>query len=87
MSELLFECYNVPSICYGVDSLFSYHHYDQHQVAVPVQDALIVSLGYQCCHVIPVLDNKAVFENTRRLNTGTLIFLMNFILKFNENWF
>lgn len=23
MSELLFECYSVPSVCYGVDSLFS----------------------------------------------------------------
>ena len=26
MSELLFECYNVPSVAYGVDSLFSLYN-------------------------------------------------------------
>jgi actin-related protein 5 len=26
MSELLFETYQVPAVCYGVDALFSYHH-------------------------------------------------------------
>ena len=26
MSELLFECYGVPSVTYGVDSLFSLYH-------------------------------------------------------------
>jgi len=26
MSELLFECYNVPSVAYGIDSLFSLYH-------------------------------------------------------------
>lgn len=70
MSELLFECYNVPGICYGVDSLFSFHFYDQKQRAMPIKDALIVSLGYQACHVIPIISNQTIFENTRRLNTG-----------------
>lgn len=66
MSELLFECYAVPGISYGVDSLFSYHISQTH----PQPSALIVSLGYQTCHVIPILENKTIFENTRRLNTG-----------------
>lgn len=26
MSELLFECYHVPSVAYGIDSLFSYYN-------------------------------------------------------------
>lgn len=26
MSELLFECYSVPSVAYGVDALFSYQY-------------------------------------------------------------
>ena len=26
MSELLFECYRVPSVAYGIDSLFSYYY-------------------------------------------------------------
>ena len=26
MSELLFECYHVPSVMYGVDAMFSLQH-------------------------------------------------------------
>ncbi|XP_072385857.1 actin-related protein 5 [Diabrotica undecimpunctata] len=66
MSELLFECYEVPGVSYGVDALFSYH-YTQPE---PLKDALIVNLGYQTCHIIPVINNHTVFENTRRLNIG-----------------
>ena len=25
MSELLFECYHVPSVTYGIDAMFSLH--------------------------------------------------------------
>lgn len=28
MSELLFECYNVPQVAYGIDSLFSFYGYN-----------------------------------------------------------
>lgn len=66
MSELLFECYDVPGICYGVDALFAYH-YSQEK---PRSDALIVSFGYHTIHVIPVLNNQTIFVNTRRLNIG-----------------
>ncbi|XP_076251214.1 actin-related protein 5 isoform X1 [Rhynchophorus ferrugineus] len=70
MSELLFECYDVPSVCYGIDSLFGFHYYEQKLKSHPLKNTLIVNLGYQCCHVIPVIDNETIFENTRRLNTG-----------------
>ncbi|XP_017768856.1 PREDICTED: actin-related protein 5 [Nicrophorus vespilloides] len=66
MSELLFECYNVPSICYGIDSLFAYN-FSQSE---PSNDALIISMGYHTIHVIPIIDNETNFENTRRINTG-----------------
>nr|CAH7747894.1 unnamed protein product [Callosobruchus chinensis] len=66
MTELLFECYDVPGITYGVDTLFAYHH----RIEKPKSDALILSLGYQTCHVVPILDHKVVFENIRRINTG-----------------
>ncbi|CAH1958558.1 unnamed protein product [Acanthoscelides obtectus] len=66
MTELLFECYDVPSITYGVDTLFAYHYCQSN----PKSDALILSLGYQTCHIVPMLDNKVVFENIRRINTG-----------------
>lgn len=50
MSELLFECYNVPSVAYGIDALFSAHHN-----LGSVTDALIVSSGHQTTHILPVL--------------------------------
>lgn len=64
MSELLFEGYNVPSLAYGVDSLFSY----QHNKCPP--DGLIVSLGYQAIHIIPVLQGQADIKNSKRINLG-----------------
>lgn len=68
MSELLFECYNVPSICYGIDALFAYHHYPSAQPPHP--DTLLISFGYHTIHVIPILNNETIFANTRRLNIG-----------------
>ncbi|XP_023025076.2 actin-related protein 5 [Leptinotarsa decemlineata] len=66
MSELLFEGYGVPGIVYGVDSQFAYHFSQDN----PSENALIINLGYQTCHVIPVLGKKTIFENARRLNIG-----------------
>lgn len=66
MSELLFESYEVPGISYGVGSLFSYYFSESKFV----ENALIVNLGYQTCHVIPIIGGKTCFENIRRLNTG-----------------
>lgn len=65
MSELLFECYDVPSVCYGVDSLFSYY-----KNMSGVRDGLIVSCGYQATHIIPILGGTMVVEKARRLNLG-----------------
>ncbi|KAH0953006.1 hypothetical protein HN011_012536 [Eciton burchellii] len=64
MAELLFECYNVPSIAYGIDCLFSY----QHNNCPP--DGIIVSIGYHTTHIIPILDGKADAINARRINVG-----------------
>ncbi|KAJ3649385.1 hypothetical protein Zmor_021132 [Zophobas morio] len=66
MSELLFECYSVPGISYGIDCLFSYHFNE----VKPQKNALIVNVSYHTCHVVPILEGKIVFENARRLNTG-----------------
>lgn len=64
MTELLFECYDVPSICYAIDSLCSYKRNN-----IP-KDSLIVSFGYHSVHVIPVLNNKVIYTKVRRLNLG-----------------
>lgn len=66
MSELLFECYAVPGISYGVDALYSYHFSQPN----PQSNALVVSFGYQTIHVIPIINNKTIFGNARRINIG-----------------
>ncbi|XP_060645156.1 actin-related protein 5 [Drosophila nasuta] len=68
MSELLFECYRVPAVSYGIDALYSWQqHQQQHK---GVQDALILSFGYSTTHVIPVLNGRMQIEHVRRLNVG-----------------
>lgn len=64
MSELLFECYDVPSVSYGIDSLFSFSHNNFGA------NGLIVSMGYYTVHVIPVLNNVAQTQRMRRINLG-----------------
>ena len=64
-SHLLFELYGVPSIAFGIDSLFSL------KANVPdIKDALVVSLSHHTIHVIPVLDGVAHLHKGRRLNLG-----------------
>lgn len=65
MSELLFECYQVPSVFYGIDSLFSFSFNNN------IKDsALIVSIGYSATHVIPFVDGQVVSDKVRRINVG-----------------
>ena len=56
MSELLFECYGVPSVAYGIDALFSAHH--NIGIESGITDALIVSSGHQTTHILPVLGGQ-----------------------------
>ena len=69
MNELLFECYGVPGVSYGVDALFSFHssHEDNCQDS---QSGLIVSIGHQTIHIIPYLDGKVDVTHARRINIG-----------------
>ncbi|KAH9503315.1 Nuclear actin-protein involved in chromatin remodeling [Bulinus truncatus] len=67
MSELLFECYHVPQVAYGVDSLFSlYYNHPSPESA----DALVVDCGYQATHILPVVGGKIYPEQCRRINIG-----------------
>lgn len=72
MSELLFECYNVPAVVYGIDSLFAYASTrpDKSSADIGVRDALLVSLGYHTVHVVPILAGVVQYDRMRRLNTG-----------------
>lgn len=65
MNELLFECYGVPGVAYGLDALLSWQH------SRPTSsDALILRLGHHNCHVMPVLDGQLSSQWTRRVNLG-----------------
>lgn len=63
MNEMLFECYNAPSVTYGIDSLFSYRQ--NHG-----QSGLIVSSSHTSTHIIPVLNRKPQMQSCTRLNWG-----------------
>lgn len=65
MSELLFECYQIPSVFYGIDSLFSYNFNDNIKGT-----ALIISIGYSTTHVIPFIDGQHITDKVRRINVG-----------------
>ncbi|CAH1406402.1 unnamed protein product [Nezara viridula] len=65
MSELLFECYGVPSICYAVDSVLSYRNESKNG-----NTGLIISCGYYSTHVIPIIDGAIDAKHSRRLDIG-----------------
>jgi len=63
MNELLFECYQAPSVAYGVDALLSYKYNKG-------RSGLIVSSSHSSTHLIPVLHSKPLLSNVSRLNWG-----------------
>lgn len=58
MSELLFECYHVPYVSYGIDSLYSFCHNNAQKAIQPSQTGIILSSGYHCSHVLPVVNGR-----------------------------
>jgi len=64
MTELLFDTYNIPGVCYGVDCLLSY------RLKHGLKSGIILGLGYHVSHVIPILEGSPVWEHCRRLNIG-----------------
>jgi len=67
LTELMFELYKVPSLAFGIDSLFSIQN-NQHFN----QDSLVISMGHQTIHIIPILDGKPCLHQARRINLGGL---------------
>ncbi|KAK3087425.1 hypothetical protein FSP39_005792 [Pinctada imbricata] len=68
MSELLFECYHVPQVSFGVDAMFSW--YRNHPSPKDKCDSLVLSCGYQTTHILPVLDGRMDPKHCRRINLG-----------------
>lgn len=66
VSELLFECYQVPSVCYTIDALCSYYANNHGEL----KDGLIVSIGHSAIHIIPVVNGHHVPAHSKRINYG-----------------
>ncbi|KAK2505058.1 hypothetical protein MC885_016949 [Smutsia gigantea] len=64
MSELLFECYRIPKVAYGIDSLFSFYH---NRPKNTISSGLIISSGYQCTHILPILEGSQAAGYLQRL--------------------
>lgn len=62
-NELFFEAYDVPSVAYGIDSLFSYRHNGG-------KDGLVVSSAHESTHIIPVVNGRGVLSQAKRINWG-----------------
>uniref|UniRef100_A0A8C5QXJ1 Actin-related protein 5 n=1 Tax=Leptobrachium leishanense TaxID=445787 RepID=A0A8C5QXJ1_9ANUR len=67
VSELLFECYRVPKVSFGIDCLYSFNHNKKNQSTT---SGLIVSSGYHCTHILPVLSGRFDAKNCKRINLG-----------------
>ena len=67
MYELLFEAYQVPKIAFGIDSLFSYHY----NTDSPNSNGLVINVGNEQTHVIPVLEGKGILSQTKRIDWGS----------------
>ncbi|KXT00025.1 hypothetical protein AC578_4844 [Pseudocercospora eumusae] len=63
MNEILFELYSVPSVAYGVDSLFSYNYNAGNT-------GLVVSSAHMSTHLIPVVDKQPLISHATRLDWG-----------------
>lgn len=77
MMELLFEAYEAPGICFGVDALFSYFYNRSRTGATPKEtmrfakdDAVVVSCGYNATHVLPILSGRITPSLVKRVNVG-----------------
>ncbi|XP_034445404.1 actin-related protein 5 [Hippoglossus hippoglossus] len=70
MSELLFECYRVPHVSYGVDGLYSFYHSNAHSGVHPAHTGIVLSSGYHCSHILPIINGRLDAVNCKRVNVA-----------------
>ncbi|XP_017273108.1 actin-related protein 5 [Kryptolebias marmoratus] len=70
MSELLFECYRVPFVSYGVDGLYSFYHNNIQRNLQPLHTGIVLSSGYHCSHILPVINGRLDALNCKRVNVA-----------------
>lgn len=85
MSELLFECYHVPYVSYGIDSLYSFCHNNAHKSLPSPHTGIILSSGCHCSHVLPVVNGRwVVADNLFVLKALISILLYCVLMTFFE---
>uniref|UniRef100_A0A3B3U1A8 Actin-related protein 5 n=1 Tax=Poecilia latipinna TaxID=48699 RepID=A0A3B3U1A8_9TELE len=70
MSELLFECYRVPFVSYGVDGLYSFYYNNNQRNLQRPNTGIILSSGYHCSHILPVVNGRLDAVNSKRVNVA-----------------
>ena len=73
MNELLFECYSVPCVAYGIDALLSLYKNNPVDMPEMSPDAIVVSIGFHTIHIIPIIDGEILTEGVRRINIGFVL--------------
>ncbi|CDH11269.1 probable ARP5-Actin-related protein [Zygosaccharomyces bailii ISA1307] len=63
--QILFECYNVPGVTFGIDSMFAFYENNG-----PSSTGLVIGCGNEDTSVIPVIDGKGVLTEAKRINWG-----------------
>ncbi|KAM9956760.1 hypothetical protein ACTFIW_000293 [Dictyostelium discoideum] len=69
MSELLFECYNIKSVVYGIDSLFSFYG-QRDQFKDGGKNSLIIGSSFNTTHIYNVQNYNISHQQTKRINIG-----------------
>ncbi|GMM46815.1 Arp5 protein [Pichia kluyveri] len=63
ISQMLFESYDIPSIAFGIDSVFSFYENGY-------KSGLILGTNHESNYVIPVLDSMPLHNISKRINIG-----------------
>lgn len=63
--QILFECYGVPKVTFGLDSLFSFYANNN-----PSASGLVISSGNEDTNVIPVINGKGILSEAKRVDWG-----------------
>ncbi|CAG97943.1 actin-related protein ARP5 [Kluyveromyces lactis] len=63
--QLLFECYGIPQVTFGIDGLFSFYANNS-----PDSTGLIINSGHEDTNIIPVIKGKGILSEAKRIDWG-----------------
>ena len=72
VTELLFECYQIPYLTLGVDFLFSFYYNQvlRYKDSWAPLSGLVVSSSHHVTHVVPIMDGRVHVSNSKRIGIG-----------------